>query len=146
MPNKTVSLKKVFHILILTLSINLILTPSSPALADGKKLLTQCETIVAYKESKDISKFTVANTEEAMYCLGYIQGTLDMNHFYEISIGDNAMFCMPEKKLSNIDATKLVIEFMREHPEKLNEKESFLVQSAFAEKFPCKSPVRQKKK
>lgn len=146
MPNKTVRLEKVYYILILTLSLNFILMPPSPALADGKKLLTQCETIVAYKEGKDISKLTMANTEESMYCLGYIQGTLDMNHFYEISIGDNAMFCMADKKLKDLDAAKLVIKYLRERPGSLHEKESFLVQSAFSDKFPCKSPVKAKKK
>ncbi|MDT8318782.1 MAG: Rap1a/Tai family immunity protein, partial [bacterium] len=119
MPHKIVSMEKVYCILILTLSMNFILITPSTSPADGKKLLTQCETIVAYKEGKDISNLTMATTEEAIYCLGYIQGTLDMNHFYEISIGDNAMFCMPEKKLNNMEATKIVIRYLREHPEGL---------------------------
>ena len=146
MPNKTVRFEKVYYILILTLSINFILMVPSPAIADGKKLLKQCETIVAYKEGKDISKLTMADTEEAMYCLGYIQGTIDTNNFYQTSIGDNAMFCMPDNKLKDLDAAKLVIKYLGEHPGSLHEKESFLVQSAFSDKFPCKSPVKARKK
>ena len=146
MPNKRVRLEKVYYILILSLSVNFITMPPSPATADGKKLLKQCETIVAYREGKNISKLSTTDTEEAIYCLGYIQGTIDTNNFYQTSIGDNAMFCTPDGKLKGLDAAKVVINYLRERPESLHEKESFLVQSALSDKFPCKSPVKAKKK
>lgn len=136
-------MQKTIHFLFI---ISILLAYPGTAISDGKKLLRQCETIVNYKEGKDISKLTIADTEEAMYCLGYIQGTMDMNHFYQTSIGDNAMFCLPNKEINNTEAAKLVIKYMREHPESLREEESFLVQSAFSERFPCKSPVRTRKK
>ena len=146
MPTKTVTPGKNIYTLALVLSANIILMSPLSAFADGKKLLKQCETIVAYKEGEDISKLSITDTEDAMYCLGYVQGTMDMNHFYQRSIGDNAMFCMPGKDMSQMDAVKLVIAFLKAHPDRLKEEESYLVQSAFSEKFPCKSPVRKKKK
>jgi hypothetical protein len=55
-----------------------------------------------------------------------------------VLLNKKALFCTPESGITNDQAARVVVKYLREHPERLHEKESLLAMAAFAEAFPCK--------
>ena len=81
----------------------------------GIQLLTNCEDGNDYTEG---------------HCTGYISGVFDN------SIIINKQ-CLPQNATSG-QMIKVVVEYLKEHPERLTTSASVLVQVAINEAFPCK--------
>ena len=104
------------------------------AFGDGNKLLTQCENALSINEGEAAKVDSIAR---AGFCLGMMQGMTSMNGYYQTLLGKKALFCLPEG-VTNGQAARVVVKYLKEHPEKLHEHESSLALWAFVEAFPCK--------
>ena len=70
-------------------------------------------------------------------CLGYLRATNDM---YEIMAKDSKRtICIPPG-ISGKQLTRIVVKYLNEHPERLQNIASLLVFEAFQESFPCSRP------
>ena len=102
------------------LTVLFVLLLSSPALCEkqfvsGNQLLINCEDNLEYTEG---------------HCTGYVSGVFDN------SIVINKQ-CLPQNATSG-QMIKVVVTYLKEHPERLTTSASVLVQAAINEAFPCK--------
>ncbi len=105
------------------------------AFADGNELLKQCGTLVAFLDgaAADISKDGQVN-----FCLGFMQGITQTNLVYQKVLNDNAQFCLPARGITDGQAARIVVKYLRDHPEDLHRSEFVLSFWALKEAFPCK--------
>ena len=98
---------------------------------DGNSLLEHCSAAIQKLEGQ-----TNVNAIRFGYCYGYIQGVIDMNSF-NISSGQPPLFCLPQT-ISNGRIARLLFDYLKNHPERLQERAGLLVVDAYTEAFPCK--------
>ena len=82
-------------------------------------------------------------TTGGAYCLGFLQGTRLMNDYlntpslkYGFLGAKYALFCQP-KISTNAEAARIVVKYLRDHPERLHEDEFILALAALNAAFPC---------
>lgn len=107
---------------------------------DGNKFLERCNNAISYLDGskKDVSYV------DAMFCLGYMEGMNTMNMFYQAMIGNNAFYCLPEAGMTNGQSARIIVKYLKEHPELLHEPAIALATRAFREAFPCKKQEQKK--
>ena len=108
-------------LLITAALIALINVSTYPAMAGhvtGNELLKFCE-------SKDLAEWG--------FCSGFIWGAADG---HQLTSDESASFCSPEDEPSD-QMGLVVVKYLREHPEKLNELAVILVAVALIEAWPC---------
>lgn len=113
----------------------------------GEKLLYYCTKVISHQEET----YTTGNTYdiaqdyvEGGICIGYLAAIGDMESNYKtiLSATDYTnkklthIFCIPDTADSQ-QLAKVVIKYLNEHPEKLNQQASWLVIEAFSKYFPC---------
>ena len=117
----------------LAITFLLALPGNDSAYADGNELLRQCGSAVAFMD--DPSKY-VGKAEEPMFCLGYMQGLTHMSRAYERATRPG-FICLPDTGLSNEQAARVVVKYLRDHPELLHLHELLIVIPALKAAFPC---------
>lgn len=108
-------------------------TYSSGVLADGNKLLSQCNAAIQIMDGGTLPK----DAYIAASCLGLVQGITNLNLLYQVNEKNDTFFCLPAGGINNGQAARIVVKYLKEHPEKLHENESFLAIGAFVEAYPC---------
>jgi Ssp1 endopeptidase immunity protein Rap1a len=136
---------------------------------DGNELLSWCSILVDAADSpawpSTLSADKVA--EEAMkfgWCAGYLDATEDATSLAQIhlamaakmgmtlsgpdqvkayAMGSLVFACIPEKAPTS-QLARVLVKWLREHPERLHEPKSILVQDAFKNAFPCSVSVPAK--
>ncbi len=102
--------------------------------ANGEKLLNDCNNIIKYQQNK--SDKTVS-TVGAGSCFGYIGATIDTHSSLVEYFNRDKLFCSPPN-LKSGDAARLVVNYVKKYPQKVNVLASDLVLEALIEAFPCK--------
>jgi hypothetical protein len=75
-------------------------------------------------------------------CLGYIRGVDDgVEMAYDI-MGQSQPYCIPSEVTSG-QMSRVLIKFIKDHPEKAHSKTSVLEIEAFMNAFPCKQPSKK---
>jgi Rap1a immunity proteins len=130
---------------------------------DGNGLLDACNALVESDDNQSsITSLSSDKFTERMgqfnWCAGYLQGTEDVYELNFINLGIFGMaglkFEGPEKltqyavesfrgpcfpdKAPILQLARVLVKWLREHPEKLHELKSTLTTEAFKESFPCK--------
>lgn len=105
------------------------------ALADGNLLLKQCKA--ALDASDKIRKLSDEEFMQASFCIGLMQGITNLNMVYQAS-SSKPIFCLPSSNISNEQATRIVVKWLLEHPQKLHKGDTVCAISAFIDAFPCK--------
>ena len=112
----------------------LIISPIS--YADGNKLLKDCGAII---HSMDTNEMT--GSEIGMgFCLGMVSGVRNTMAVYQETLqrdGSLKVACIPGNNIDNIQLVRIVTSYLKNHPEKLHEHESFLTINAFLDAYPC---------
>jgi Ssp1 endopeptidase immunity protein Rap1a len=108
----------------------LLVTPVC-SFADGSELLEECEAALDPGTGD-------TNVPGAMFCLGMMQGITNTNTFYQTFFKNTALFCLPERGIRNIEAARIVVKYLRDHPAELDRNESVLALSALTDAYPCK--------
>ena len=112
-------------LLITAALIALINVSTYPALAGhvtGEELLEYCES---------------KNAAEWGFCSGFIWGAADG---HQLTRNESASFCSPEDTTSD-QMGRVVVKYLREHPEKHHEYAAILVVVALVEAWPCAGGV-----
>lgn len=110
------------------------LGPVSAARADnGHHLLKECGDIVHYLDTGEWRDTTVGGS----YCLGMVNGMMNLNFIYQSQLGQQALFCLPESTIVNAEAARVVVSYLKRHPEQLDSDQGSLMFFAFRERYPC---------
>ena len=108
---------------------------------DGNMLLQNCNEAVRFMQNKNVPS---PNYSAVNFCVGYISGVNDLHTTFIRSVAcfDPPVFCNPQP--TEIEQlVKIVVEFLKAHPEDLHFQGSVLTVSALKEAFPCTHKTSQ---
>jgi Rap1a immunity proteins len=101
---------------------------------DGSFYLQACSAAVKQSDGKSLS------TEEeptAIFCIGYISGFLDAHSLTTTQSGAKKFICTPERGISNDQAIRIFVKYLRENPKILHESGRISLYVSLATAFPC---------
>ena len=103
---------------------------------DGNGLLSDCSAVEAVMDSKE---WPEGNESGAGICLGLIEGIKTMTHLaYLTDNGSILSVCWPnDTTISNGQAVRVVLSYLRKNPKDLHTNRAFLVLSAYRDAYPC---------
>ncbi len=110
-------------------------SPSSPPIGpDGSELLRSCGAAVRLADG---AKLQAEDDARAVWCIGYVSGMLDALAVMNWK-GGSARVCLPANGLENNQAIRIIVKYLREHPEQLHESGRVSVVAAIGGAFLCK--------
>jgi len=125
----------------IALLLTILLLPSaSYAAEDGNELLSRCTKALKASDGKDVSSSDYLGIG---ICMGTIRGVIDAGNIINSSAEPRDytkqnLYCVPSK-VSTIQATRVVVKFLKAHPEDLHQRCTSLIVLALMESFPCKA-------
>ena len=106
---------------------------------DGNDLLQKCSNVIKiYEDGMEESETTENMLADASFCSGMMQGMTNTIIFFDTFQVTQSIVCLPEDGISNGQAAKVVIKYLKEHPEQLHVADSGLAFLAMMDAFPCK--------
>jgi hypothetical protein len=112
--------------------------PISVKASDSMRLLKDCNHMIATMEGRDGGRIQ----GQAWYCLGYLSGFLDAHTVASSFGGANRLFCGPPK-VSNEQLVRVVVKYLSDNPDKLNQDPGLVTMLALAKSFPCRPATPQ---
>jgi hypothetical protein len=128
---------------------------------DGNNLLEQCTALVNLVDSPSPQNAPLTEYAKSSWCKGYLQATIDRFELTKINLALLATLglkiagpenrhewylqrldpvCIPDDA-PLIQIARVVVKFLRDHPEKLNAPEGNLVADALEDAFACHHDV-----
>ena len=104
---------------------------------DGNELLTQCNLVIQFLDGGRTEPVEPANALDAGHCLGFVEATTNLMYFYQLTDRKSALFCTPEGGISNGQAARILVKYLREHPQDLHQPKAVLAAAAFRDAYPC---------
>ena len=113
--------------------------PGYAGVHDGNDLLQKCNTVIKiFEDGIEESEITTIMLSDASFCNGMMQGITNTIIFFDTFQVNQSIVCLPENGISNGRAAKVVIKYLKEHPEQLHVADSGLAFLAMMDAFPCK--------
>ena len=105
-------------------------------LVDGNQLLKQCQAVINREAGQHL---TGDEEDDSLLCLAYIEGTLDTQGAVQDMHPDLKTFryCIPDN-VPLVQSVRIIVKFLKEHPDKLHIRASLLLLGALSDAFPCK--------
>ena len=101
---------------------------------DGNQLLNACQLLL--RERAILSRDEVL---QAGLCGGYVGGIWELVDYLRVSKNsEGGLFCPPDK-VQPIQAVRITVKYLEQHPDLLRYRASQQVLRAFQEAYPCKS-------
>jgi hypothetical protein len=101
----------------------------------GSELLQACGA--AEKQSDGI-KISDEEAIGSIYCIGYISGFLDSLALSSAASDGGQKICLPQRGITNDQAVRVLVKFLRENPQTLHESGRMSLYIALARTFPCR--------
>lgn len=101
---------------------------------DGSYYLRVCSAAVKMSDGKEL---TQEENLGALYCVSYISGFLDSMSLTAKFTKGKRTVCTPERGVSNDQAVRLLVKYLRENPEILHESGRMSLYLALQKAFPC---------
>jgi hypothetical protein len=70
-------------------------------------------------------------------CFGYVSGMIDSYKILSAVNPSIRFICLPRQGISTDQATRIIVKWLQEHPERLHETPRILVFDALRSAFPC---------
>lgn len=105
-------------------------------ITDGNQLLESCRIIDRAMEQN--TTLSSAEFVKGGQCLGLTEGVRNTILYLNSIVPQNYKVCFPEGGIKNIQAVRIVEKYLREHPEDLNQDQTFLTMMAYKTAYPCK--------
>jgi hypothetical protein len=103
--------------------------------ADGNTLLSNCSAVEAVMDSKE---FPEGKKIGIGSCLALIEGIKSMTVLAEAEGLSNILnVCFPETSITNGQAVRVVLSYLRKNPKDLHLDRSLLVLRAYRDAYPC---------
>jgi hypothetical protein len=121
----------------------LVFISARPALGEitGNDVLDRCQTSVRLYDNNGAP---VGEHLNAGWCSGWVSGTLELTKLHNEWTGfvkekpTLLQFCVPDSGIPVIQAMRVVVKYLKEHPEQLHEDGMGLTVAALKDSFPCK--------
>ena len=131
-------LKEIFVIVLLgsVLALGAATTQSVPADRTGTAFLRKCNPVVREADGEDVS---AEEAVQGLLCMSYLSGFLD-GHELAASTFESQykrVVCPPKGGVVGEQAARIVVKYLREHPETLHATDRVSVFIAFSRAFPC---------
>lgn len=98
-------------------------------------LLRDCRTAIAFSEGRGQLKDAI----HAGKCMGYLDGIIDGNAIATGLKGPQAaMFCAPREGIQIEQAVLIIVKYLTDNPDKLNETARIHTFIALRKAFPCR--------
>lgn len=94
----------------------------------GERYLQNCPKVHPNMPFEEVTRIN--------YCFGYLRGIIDLHSVLHIVNPGLNLFC-PPKGLDNLEADRLLREFIDKHPEHRNMPTAALFGKALSEKYEC---------
>lgn len=117
----------------------LLLIASPYAFADGKHLLSACTGVLGRIDG-DIDK---TPDVEAGFCMGVVTTIIQINAT-EKANGREPFFCTRRDDVQEEDAVRIIVRYLREHPQDLVSSDAQAATRALSHAFPCKQASASK--
>ncbi len=101
----------------------------------GNDILRSCGPIVNMLDGK---KIDLKEETQGLWCTGYISGLLDGIALSPIKVDGKDVLCLPKDGISNDQAIRIVVKWLREHPDKLHLSGRMEALISLVKSFPCK--------
>jgi Rap1a immunity proteins len=101
---------------------------------DGSFYLQVCGAAV---KQSDGAKLNSGEELGALYCGSYIGGFLDAMSLASTLSKGNKIVCTPEQGITNDQAARIFVKYLRETPETLHQTGRMSLYVALAKAFPC---------
>lgn len=112
----------------------------------GKDLLENCEVKIKLNDRKANETVDPTDAFQMGACTGYIKGFDDMEIIYasiiagpsssEADVKKYSLYCLPTGT-TNVQMANIIVKFIKNHPEELNDDASLAAAKALREAFPC---------
>lgn len=117
----------------------LILSGVAFAEDDGNKLLERCRDVQVVLDGGRVG--LDGKPTDAGFCMGYIGGVKDGLWSAQIMAekqgASGTGVCLPRLSIEHGQAVRVVLKWLKDHPNRLHENSVVLTLSAFQEAFPC---------
>jgi hypothetical protein len=111
---------------------------AAPGMTDGNTLLKACNAAVQYDDTGKTS----GTAADVGYCYGFVEGVRNVLAIWRISANSHhesgPHVCMPNEGIENGQAARIIVKYLKDHPEELHEFASLLAMEAFQNAFPCR--------
>lgn len=98
----------------------------------GNELLVQCQNAV-----RGINSGVFKDPFDTGICFGTVSAVMSMATFYKTSVTNDIRICLPDNVTTG-QAARIVVKFLQDRPELLNEDRSVLAWMALIRSYPCK--------
>lgn len=107
---------------------------SGGAMADGNKLLEQCQQAVRAMDNIPTPSIDLLGVGR---CLGMVEGVRNTMVIFKSVLPDNMKVCFPKQGIDNGQATRILEKFLHDNPAMLDQNDTFLTIVAFKQAYPC---------
>jgi hypothetical protein len=111
---------------------------------DGNDLLAYCQELIDTADKKrampDGGPEMVLYAYRVSWCGGFVDGVVNANALYQDYLKNTKTkpyFCPPESGMTTGQSVRVVVKFLRDHPESLHVVPGALVLVALRTAFPC---------
>ena len=101
--------------------------------SDGNRLLQACGDVERFKDGGN----SRSNLMGIGFCFGLMEGITFSNELYKLRAPGKEFLCLPKGGVTNGQAARVVLRYLRDHPEQLHENAFFLAVMALRDAFPC---------
>ena len=102
---------------------------------EGSALLRACGAAV---KQADGGRLSDDETVQSLYCIGYVSGFLDAMSVTVSTTGGRQNVCLPQRGITNDQAIRVFVKFLRENPQTLHESGRMSLYISLSRAFPCK--------
>jgi Rap1a immunity proteins len=113
---------------------------SASAESTGNDVLKSCQAAVRFADNDGAP---VSEHFDSGWCFGWVSGALEItklhNEWTDFTGQKPTLlqFCLPESGIPVIQAVRIVVQYLKEHPEQLHEDGMSLTIAALKDSFPC---------
>lgn len=123
--------------------IAVLFTSALPAFADktGNDVLNSCQTAVRFFDNDGAP---AGEHFDSGWCIGWVSGVLQLTKAHNdwsrlVEQKPTAwQFCVPASGIPVIQGVRIVVKYLKEHPEQLHEDGMGLTVAALKDSFPCR--------
>jgi len=103
------------------------------AASDGNDLMKNCQSAIKFDETGNLDEpFRVGS------CFGVMGGVMGTLAMLDPWLPKERRACFPENGVTNVQAARIVVKLMKEHPAQMSSDEVVLTTLALQFAFPCK--------
>jgi hypothetical protein len=104
---------------------------------DGNFLLESCSAVVRFEDGDDRGDWK--KTRDIWSCYAFVDGVLDTVEMIALASGGRNPYCFSGDRIQKRQIARVIVKYLRDHPQDLHIKAASLTLVAMTEAFPCEA-------